>query len=127
MLTPRTAASVYRFRTAHARTAPPGTPKEVLPAVIGTLAELHIEHLFPRTTCHIQVDLIALAIRWTNERSISLRCVEDVGLGEKPKRRITRRRISLNRATRESKPPASEASSRPPATSVSSSGGARTS
>eukprot|EP00966_Prymnesium_polylepis_P328616 7384406-Prymnesium_polylepis.1 len=77
-LTPLTAAAVYQFRTARGRTPPLGASPDVLPIAVGDMTDLHIRHVFPHTVCWVQVDLEAFAIRWAQDRFISLHTVRDV-------------------------------------------------
>ena len=82
-LSPRTAAAVLKFRTTHGGVPSAETPEELMAVATGNLAELHIENIFPRTTCFVQVDLEAFAIRWTHERFIDMHTIESVRLAGK--------------------------------------------
>ena len=87
VVTPRTAAAIYQFRTVHG-TPPAGVPDLMLPIVKGGVADLHIDGVFPRTKCFVQVDLEASVIRWTQEVFISLHAIRDVSF-DKPKKRLS--------------------------------------
>jgi len=77
-LTPRKAAAVLKYRSTRGRAPPPGVAKELLPIVTGSLAELHIESIFPRTQCFVQIDVHGVvAIRWTQDDYVSAQLVED--------------------------------------------------
>jgi hypothetical protein len=93
-LTPRVAAAVYKFRVSRGW-APPTLEflidaqlEAMQPIASGCSAEMHINGVFPHTTCFVQVDLAAFAIRWAPELFISLGSVEDVKL-DKEKRRLS--------------------------------------
>ena len=77
-ITPWTAAAVLQFRTERARKPPPDTPASVLPAAIGTLAQLRMDSSFPRITCFVQADLECFTIRWSHKHFICLQTVVDV-------------------------------------------------
>eukprot|EP00966_Prymnesium_polylepis_P292634 6758228-Prymnesium_polylepis.1 len=92
-LTPKTAAAVLQFRSTNGRSAESPlesakkVPSEVQPAVVGNVAELQIDGVFPRTTVFVQIDPDAFAIRWTSKHFISLHAVESVNFFNKAKRR----------------------------------------
>eukprot|EP00966_Prymnesium_polylepis_P183010 4240781-Prymnesium_polylepis.1 len=66
-LTPRIAAAVYHFRTVRSPKPPPDVPRAVKELVTGSVGELQIEDVFPRTKCFVALDLEVFAIRWTAE------------------------------------------------------------
>jgi len=78
LMSPRTAASVKWFRTVGGKSASPNTPPEFIQLATGVVGELHIEDVFPRTTCLVQLDIEAMAIRWAHDRFISLHTIQEV-------------------------------------------------
>ena len=94
-LSPRTSAAIYRFRTAavvYRPTPHRDTPKDIIPLIMGNLADLYIVKVFPRSTCFLQVDIDAFTIRWTQKHFVILHAVTHIqlvatqagGLGWKP-------------------------------------------
>jgi hypothetical protein len=74
-----TIAATLRFRTIHSRRTPPkSVPPTVLPLVAGDSVQLRIAHIFPRTYCHIQVELDSFVIRWSQSHFVSLHTVERI-------------------------------------------------
>jgi hypothetical protein len=54
------------------------TPTSVRPLLAGTVAELHIEKVFPCTKCFVLCELETFAIRWTPFHFVSLYTVDNV-------------------------------------------------
>ena len=78
-LSPRVAAAVLNFRTTHGGAPSVETPRALVAVATGNLAELHIDGVFPRTTCFVQVDLEASVLRWTHGAMfIDLHAIDDV-------------------------------------------------
>eukprot|EP00966_Prymnesium_polylepis_P178910 4142497-Prymnesium_polylepis.3 len=77
-LSPRAAAAVLKFRSTHGFSAPQNVPPELKQFFDGVPVEMYIKDIFPHTTCFVQVDLTALAIRWTHEHFLCLQNVESV-------------------------------------------------
>eukprot|EP00966_Prymnesium_polylepis_P239388 5535999-Prymnesium_polylepis.2 len=75
-----TVADICHFRTAamiHRAHLPEESPVAVHHAAAGSVAEVQIDGVFPRTACFIVVDVKAFAIRWTRRWFISLHTVQD--------------------------------------------------
>ena len=78
-LTPTMGAAVLKFRATQGWGKPHGdTPDRVLLVVSGILGKLHVDGVFPPTTCFVQVDVQAQAVRWSEDMFISLHTVESV-------------------------------------------------
>ena len=77
-LAPRAALRAYSWRSRRRLKPRSITPQKLLPLEAGATTELHIEGVFPRTTCFVQVDLAAFCIRWTQHDSISIHLVVEV-------------------------------------------------
>ena len=61
------------------------------PVITGRLAELHISGEFPRTSCFVQVDVRAFALRWAASKFISLHTVVHVSGCQRSESRQKRR------------------------------------
>jgi len=77
-LSPQTVAAIYQFRSTRGRAQTGDVPDVVSPVVVGSLAELHINHVFPTTWCFIQVDLDAFVLRWAHGLFINLHLVQGI-------------------------------------------------
>jgi hypothetical protein len=103
------ATAILKFRAVGRQAAPAGTPEAVLPIIRGDMARVWIDETFPRTSCYVQVDPEAFAIRWSREHFTSLHTVEGGRMtGSRSSQRKSRRRSS--HTSRFSLPPAAHCS-----------------
>eukprot|EP00966_Prymnesium_polylepis_P302383 6985917-Prymnesium_polylepis.1 len=85
-------ASILQFRTTHGWPIhAEDVPAMAQPVITGRLAELHISGEFPRTSCFVQVDVRAFALRWAARKFISLHTVVHVSGCQRSESRQKRR------------------------------------
>ncbi|KAL1525655.1 hypothetical protein AB1Y20_020505 [Prymnesium parvum] len=103
-LSPLARAAILQFRTTRGWRPPPDTPEHLLPLATGTLADLKIVHVFPRTHVFVQADLRAFSLRWSHDRLLSLWTVHHVCLAERADRHTNHE--TQSELTRARSPPA---------------------
>ena len=97
----RAEAYAWRVRLAAQHQRPHvDTPAAIVPVVIGSVATLYIDSVFPRTACFVQVDTAAFVLRWSARHWISLHTVETV---MRSKITETRRSRTSTRSSRTSR------------------------
>ncbi|KAL1496398.1 hypothetical protein AB1Y20_016353 [Prymnesium parvum] len=85
-VSPLARAAILQFRSTRGWKLPPDTPEHLLPLATGTLADLKIVHVFPRTHVFVQADLRAFSLRWSHDRLLSLWTVHHVCLVDRADR-----------------------------------------
>ena len=97
---PRTSLSgtvlLLEWRRRGGRPVPPSTPLPLQLVATGVTAELSIAGLLPSTICFLQLDLQAFALRWAEQRYISLHAVTQVGVLDKNLWRARLRHIDFS-------------------------------